>query len=60
MEEHTEVPGTGEDLSTIVRKLFKGVLARIMKSRNKNVEMGCASNGKIDLKYWVDKGKIKE
>lgn len=44
----------------IVRKCFKGVLARILKSREENVEMGGASNGKIDLKYWVDKGKIKD
>jgi len=55
-----EVPRTREDLSTIVRKCFKGVLARILKSREETVEMGGARNGKIDLKYWFDKGKIKE
>ena len=55
-----EVPRTREDLSTIVRKCFKGVLARILKSREETVEMGGARNGKIDLKYWVHKGKIKD
>jgi hypothetical protein len=60
MEEHMEVPRTGEDLSTIVRKFFKGFLERILKSREETVEVGGARNGKIYLKYWFDNGKIRE